>query len=92
MLGLKVCGKVPRSALDDIHIDYYIDFVCFHKGHPVYGFLIVDNNLHADDLEKIQASFILNCDFELYIVNADWIISQTIKPDNIICDQILSNY
>ena len=80
----KIMGKISRKTLAHTDIDYYIDFVCVHKGNPLYGFIIVDNDTYIGDLEMIgQPNTHRN--FELYVVYAEWIISQTTKPDNIDC-------
>ena len=88
----KFTGKINRKALGDIDIDYYIDFVCVHKGNPLYGFIIVDNDtyiyIYICDLEMIGRRLDRYGNFELYVVYAEWIISQTIKPDNIDCRKI----
>ena len=87
------CYKVQRKALHDIHdnyyIDYYIDFVCSRRGVPTYGFIIVDNNTLQYDLEIIQNSSTKSLDFKLYAVNAEWIITQTKKPVNIIYKKVV---
>ena len=81
-------GRISRKSLRDIHVDYYIDFVCVHKGNPVYGFIIVDNNTQPSNLEQIQSSPSSYRHFELYTVTAEWIIAQASKPDNIVCEKI----
>ena len=89
MLPGKISGKINRKALQDIPIDYYIDIVCVHKGNPRYGFIITDDDDDiTPDLYLIQYSRSKYGYFELYRVNAEWIISQTTKPDNIECQRI----
>ena len=83
--------KVPRKALDDIEIDYYIDFVCSREGQPLYGFIIVDNDTLQEDLELIQDSSSNSPDFRLYAINAEWVISRANKPDKIVSKRIIFN-
>ena len=92
MLPGKISGKINRKALQDIPIDYYIDIVCVHKGNPIYGFIITnDDDDITPDLDLIQYSHSKYGYFELYRVNAEWIISQITKPDNIECQRIEFN-
>ena len=83
----RLSGRINRKDLQNKHIDYYIDFVCVHKGNPIYGFIIEDNDTQTD-FEILKAFLDERFGFELYLVNADWIIYQTTKPNNIACEKV----
>ena len=55
---------------------------------PRFGFMIIDGDIHPDVIERMRAVRHNGC-FELYTVEAAWILAQTNKPGSIDCEYIM---